>query len=129
MTPLEVVAAVLVATGTFFGFVAMVGLLRLPDLYSRLHSASKSDTLGSVLSLAGIAVVLGISTESMKLVFLLVFLFVTSPTAAHAIARAAKEQEVEPAGAHARLGDGDGERDTEVDVGVGVDADGRGGEL
>lgn len=101
MTPLEILAALLVAVGTFFGFVATVGIIRLPDLYSRLHAASKSDTLGSVLSLAGIAVVLGLSTESIKLVFLLLFLFVTSPTAAHAIARAAKEQEVEP------VGDGD----------------------
>jgi multicomponent Na+:H+ antiporter subunit G len=98
MTPLEIVATVLVVVGTFFGFVATVGIIRLPDLYSRLHAASKSDTLGSVLSLAGIAVVLGLTTESMKLVFLLVFLFVTSPTAAHAIARAGKEQDVEPVG-------------------------------
>jgi multicomponent Na+:H+ antiporter subunit G len=111
MTPLEIVAAAFVAAGTFFGFVAMVGILRLPDLYARLHAASKSDTLGSVLSLAGIAVVLGVSTESVKLVFLLVFLFVTSPTAAHAIARAAKEQEVEPVGEHAQLADVDGDGD------------------
>jgi len=106
MTPLEILAALLVVVGTFFGFVATVGIIRLPDLYSRLHAASKSDTLGSVLSLAGVAVVLGIGTESMKLVFLLVFLFVTSPTAAHAIARAAKEQEVEPAGDDAWFDDG-----------------------
>jgi len=98
MTPLEIVATAFVVVGTFFGLVATVGIIRLPDLYSRLHAASKSDTLGSVLSLVGLAIVLGLSTESMKLVFLLVFLFVTSPTAAHAIARAAKEQEVEPVG-------------------------------
>lgn len=98
MTPLEWVAAALVVGGTFFGFVATVGLVRLPDLYARLHSASKSDTLGSVLTLAGLAVVLGLRTESMKLLFLLLFLFLTSPTAAHAIARAGKEQDVEPAG-------------------------------
>jgi len=98
MTPVEILAALLVAVGTFFGFVATVGIIRLPDLYSRLHAASKSDTLGSVLSLAGIALVLGLRTESMKLVFLLVFLFLTSPTAAHAIARAGKEQDVEPVG-------------------------------
>lgn len=108
MTPMEILAALLVGVGTFFGFVATVGIIRLPDLYSRLHAASKSDTLGSVLSLAGIAVVLGLSTESMKLVFLLVFLFVTSPTAAHAIARAAKEQEVEPVGDNARFDEGEG---------------------
>jgi multicomponent Na+:H+ antiporter subunit G len=98
MTPLEILAALLVVVGTFFGFVATVGIIRLPDLYSRLHAASKSDTLGSVLSLAGLALVLGLRTESLKLVFLLVFLFLTSPTAAHAIARAAKEQDVEPTG-------------------------------
>lgn len=98
MTPLEIVATAFVVVGTFFGLVATVGIIRLPDLYSRLHAASKSDTLGSVLSLAGLAVVLGLTTESVKLVFLLVFLFVTSPTAAHAIARAAKEQDVEPVG-------------------------------
>ncbi|MFB6304991.1 MAG: monovalent cation/H(+) antiporter subunit G [Haloferacaceae archaeon] len=98
MTPVEWLAAVLVVVGTFFGFVAMVGIVRLPDLYARLHSASKSDTLGSVLTLAGLAVVLGVRTESMKLLFLLLFLFLTSPTAAHAIARAGKEQDVEPAG-------------------------------
>jgi len=96
MTPVEWLAAVLVAVGTFFGFVATVGLIRLPDLYARLHSASKSDTLGAVLTLAGLAVVLGVGTESAKLLFLLLFLFLTSPTAAHAIARAGKEQEVEP---------------------------------
>jgi multicomponent Na+:H+ antiporter subunit G len=107
MTPMEILAALLVVVGTFFGFVATVGIIRLPDLYSRLHAASKSDTLGSVLSLAGVAVVLGLSTESVKLVFLLVFLFVTSPTAAHAIARAAKEQEVEPVGDNARFDEGE----------------------
>lgn len=98
MTPVEWLAAVLVAVGTFFGFVAVVGIIRLPDLYARLHAASKSDTLGSVLTLAGLAAVLGVGTESAKLVFLLLFLFLTSPTAAHAIARAGKEQGVEPAG-------------------------------
>jgi multicomponent Na+:H+ antiporter subunit G len=101
MTPVEYLAAALVVGGTFFGLVATVGIIRLPDLYSRLHAASKSDTLGSVLALAGTAAVLGISTESMKILFLLLFLFLTSPTAAHAIARAGKEQEVEPVGENA----------------------------
>lgn len=110
MTPVEYLAAALVLGGTFFGFVATVGLLRLPDLYSRLHAASKSDTLGSVLAIAGTAIVLGISTESMKMVFLVVFLFLTSPTAAHAIARAGREQEVEPVGEEASWNDDGGER-------------------
>ncbi|GAB6860063.1 monovalent cation/H(+) antiporter subunit G [Haloplanus litoreus] len=108
MTPVEYLAAALVLGGTFFGFVATVGLLRLPDLYSRLHAASKSDTLGSVLAIAGTATALGASTESMKMVFLLLFLFLTSPTAAHAIARAGREQEVEPVGEEASWDDATG---------------------
>jgi multicomponent Na+:H+ antiporter subunit G len=108
MTPLEYLAAAFVVGGTFFGFVATVGIIRLPDLYARLHAASKSDTLGSVLALAGTAIALGVSTESMKLMFLLLFLFLTSPTAAHAIARAGKEQSVEPSGGDASWTDEDG---------------------
>ncbi|MFB6102802.1 MAG: monovalent cation/H(+) antiporter subunit G [Haloplanus sp.] len=110
MTPLEYLAAALVIGGTFFGFVATVGIIRLPDLYSRLHAASKSDTLGSVLAVAGTVVILGVTTESLKMVFLLLFLFLTSPTAAHAIARAAKEKEVEPAGEDAPWSSEEGEQ-------------------
>jgi multicomponent Na+:H+ antiporter subunit G len=98
MTPVELLAVALVVVGTFFGFVATVGIIRLPGLYARLHAASKSDTLASVLALAGAAVLLGVGIASMKLVFLVLFLFVTSPTAAHAIARAGREENVEPAG-------------------------------
>ncbi|WP_251343539.1 monovalent cation/H(+) antiporter subunit G [Haloplanus halophilus] len=108
MTPVEYLAAALVIGGVFFGFVATVGLLRLPDLYSRLHAASKSDTLGSVLAIAGTAAALGLTTESMKMLFLVLFLFLTSPTAAHAIARAGKEQEVDPVGEEAAWRDEDG---------------------
>ncbi|WP_251330742.1 monovalent cation/H(+) antiporter subunit G [Haloplanus pelagicus] len=108
MTPVEYLAAALVIGGTFFGLVATVGLLRLPDLYSRLHAASKSDTLGSVLAIAGTATVLGVTTESMKMVFLLLFLFLTSPTAAHAIARAGRAQDVEPVGENAAWDEDEG---------------------
>ncbi len=86
----------LVAVGVFFGLVAAVGLLRLPDVYTRTHAASKSDTLGAVLTLAGVALTLQANIATVKVVFLLVFMFLTNPTAAHAIARAAREQGIEP---------------------------------
>jgi multicomponent Na+:H+ antiporter subunit G len=94
--PLGWAAVALGLLGAFFGFVAAVGLLRLPDIYTRTHAASKSDTLAAVLALA--AVVLAIQTElaTFKAVLLLVFVFVTNPTAAHAIARAANDQGIEP---------------------------------
>ncbi|WP_424019521.1 monovalent cation/H(+) antiporter subunit G [Halorientalis pallida] len=86
----------LLVGGVFFGIVAAVGLLRLPDLYTRAHGASKTDTLGAGLSLAAAAVVLGSGLPTVKVVLLLVFLFITNPTAAHAITRAAADQGIEP---------------------------------
>lgn len=96
MAATEYTAVGLVAVGAFFGFVAAIGLVRLPDVYTRTHAASKSDTLGAVLSLAGVAVVIDTRLATVKTVFLLVFMFLTNPTAAHAIARAAREQGIEP---------------------------------
>ncbi|WP_336037149.1 monovalent cation/H(+) antiporter subunit G [Halobacterium yunchengense] len=96
MTPRELAIAALVAGGVFFTFVAAVGLLRLPDVYTRAHGASKSDTLGAGLSVAGVAVTFGADIPTAKAVLLVVFLFLTNPTAAHAIARAAADQGIEP---------------------------------
>lgn len=96
MTPLEWLAVALAAGGVFFGFVAAVGLVRLPDVYTRSHAASKSDTLGSVLSLAAVAIALQSEIATIKVLLLLLFLFLTSPTAAHAVTRAAEDQGIEP---------------------------------
>ncbi len=96
MTPVEIAVAALLGGATFFAFVAAVGVLRLPDLYTRAHAASKSDTLGAVLGLAAVAAVYGAGIPTVKAVFLLVFMFVTNPTAAHAIARAAYDQDIRP---------------------------------
>ncbi|ELZ14192.1 monovalent cation/H+ antiporter subunit G [Halovivax asiaticus JCM 14624] len=90
------VIAVLVVGGLFFAFVSAVGLYRLPDLYTRAHAASKSDTLGSILSLSAVALAFGADVATIKVVMLVVFMLITSPTAAHAIARAAHEQGIEP---------------------------------
>ncbi|WP_431357890.1 monovalent cation/H(+) antiporter subunit G [Halobaculum rarum] len=96
MTVTEAVVIALLFGGLFFAFVAAVGLLRLPDLYTRAHSASKSDTLGAVLTLGAAALALDTGVDTLKLAFLIVFMFITNPTAAHAIARAAADQGIEP---------------------------------
>ncbi|MFB6086108.1 MAG: monovalent cation/H(+) antiporter subunit G [Halodesulfurarchaeum sp.] len=96
MTPLELLIVALVGAGVFFTFVATVGIIRLPDLYSRAHATSKSDTLGTVLSLTGVALVFGLEIHTIKTVFLVLFMFLTNPTAAHAITRAAYDQGIEP---------------------------------
>jgi multicomponent Na+:H+ antiporter subunit G len=96
VTPREVAILLLALGGVFFGVVAAVGLIRLPDLYARTHSVSKSETLGAVFSLAAVALAFDTGFTTMKAVLLLVFMFLTNPTAAHAIARAADEQGIEP---------------------------------
>ncbi|MFC7057621.1 monovalent cation/H(+) antiporter subunit G [Halovenus salina] len=92
----SVAILVLVGLGLFFTFVSTAGVLRLPDIYSRAHTASQADTLGAGFTLAAVALALGLETGSYKTVLLLFFIFITNPTAAHAIARAAEEEGIEP---------------------------------
>lgn len=96
MTPRELAVVALLAGGVFFVFVGAVGIIRLPDLYTRTHATSKSDTLGVVLSLAAAALVFETVEFQLKVVALLLFMLVTTPTATHAIARAAFDQGMEP---------------------------------
>lgn len=95
-TVVELTVLVLAAGSVFFTLVATVGILRLPDLYARAHAASKADTLGAGLGLAAVAVVFGPSRSSLKVVMLIAFVYLTNPTAAHAISRAAYDQGIEP---------------------------------
>jgi len=96
VTPQEIAVAVLVAGGAFFALVAAVALLRLPDIYTRTHGASKSDTLGAGLALAAVALTFGAEISTVKAALLILFMFLTNPTAAHAIARAAADQGIDP---------------------------------
>ncbi|MFQ5898347.1 MAG: monovalent cation/H(+) antiporter subunit G [Candidatus Methylomirabilia bacterium] len=86
---MAVVIVVLLGAGLFFQAVASLGVLRLPDFYSRLHALSKAETLGVLLALGSVAVWQGFSLVSLKVLFVAVFFFLTNPTASHAIARAA----------------------------------------
>lgn len=92
----EIAVLLLTGSGVFFAIVAAIGLVRLPDVYTRTHSASKSETFGAVLTLAAVAITFGLSLSTLKTVLLLVFMFLTNPTAAHAIVRAAADQNIEP---------------------------------
>ncbi len=77
------------AAAVFFTFVGAVGLLRLPDVYTRAHAASKADTLGAGFAVLAAGVAFGSGTEAIKAGLLLLFVYYTNPTAAHAIAGAA----------------------------------------
>ena len=75
--------------GGFFLFVGALGMVRLPDFWSRLHAASIIDSAGMGLILVGLALQGGLTLATAKLLLILLFLAVTGPTAAHAVANAA----------------------------------------
>ncbi len=81
--------------GTFFCIVGGVGLLRMPDFWARTHAAGVTDTLGAGLILLGLMIQGGASLVTLKLLMILGFLYVASPTAAHALVRAAQSHGVE----------------------------------
>ncbi len=88
-------AVVLVVTGAFFLTVGTIGLLRLPNVYNRLHATSKATTLGaSSIALAG-WVYFGPAGSGLKALVTVVFLFLTAPTGGHMISRSAQRMGVE----------------------------------
>ena len=82
-------AAVLLTLGCLAMLSASIGLLRFPDFYSRIHPAGKSDTLGISFILTGLMVWEGFTMVSLKLLIMLVFMLIASPTATHALAKSA----------------------------------------
>ena len=87
---------VCLVSGGVFVLIGGVGLLRLPDVYARMHAAGVTDTLGAGLMLVGLAFQSGLSHATVKLVLIFVFLVFTSPTATHAVARAASHSGLAP---------------------------------
>jgi len=86
---LDVASWALLLGGGFFVFVGGLGLFRMPDFYTRIHAASLTDTMGAGMILAGMMLQAGWSLNSGKLLMILIFIFFTSPTSTHALAKAA----------------------------------------
>lgn len=86
-----IVVTILLICGLIFFAGGTVGILRFPDFYSRLHPAGKLDTMGSLLMLIGLALFnlhyfsLGTLLTSLKIILIIVFIFLASPTAVHGI--------------------------------------------
>ena len=93
---LNAISWLLLMSGSFFILTGGVGLLRLPDVYSRMHAAGMTDTLGAGLFIAGMAVQGGFTLVSVKLLIILVFILFTSPTATYALANAVWSGGVQP---------------------------------
>ena len=85
----DILATVAVVLGTVFGVLSAVGILRMPDVYIRLQVASKASSLGIALLMLGVAVHFGELDVTVRALLVVVFLFLTTPVAAHVIGRAA----------------------------------------
>jgi multicomponent Na+:H+ antiporter subunit G len=82
--------------GSFFSVTGGIGLVRLPDFYTRMHAGGVTDTLGAGLIMLGLTLQSGWSLTTAKLVIILFFLLITSPTSCHALAHSARLQGLEP---------------------------------
>ncbi len=93
---IDALAVILIVLGAAFFVAGTVGLLRFPDFYCRTHAATKCDTLGAGLLLAGLALRQGLDPETVKLVALIALVAVYSPISGHALARASFRSGLEP---------------------------------
>lgn len=93
---IDVLSWVCIVAGAFVLLVSAVGVLRLPDVFTRFHAAGMTDTLGAGLTLTGLILQAGFSLVAVKLVVIWLFLWATSPVATHSVTRAALLGGVEP---------------------------------
>lgn len=90
----NILIALFLIGGLFFFLVGTVGLIRLPDVFTRMHATTKSDTLGAGLIIVAAMIHLGWDIVVIKLLFILIFIWITNPTAAHIISKAVYHKEV-----------------------------------
>lgn len=83
----DVTGYILITIGVLFDIFGCIGLVRFPDVYNRLQASTKCVTLGTIMLLVGVALVSGIGPTASRAVICAVFILITSPTAAHAIAK------------------------------------------
>ena len=93
---LSVVTWALLLSGAFFLVTGALGMVRLPDVFTRMHAAGMTDTMGAGLILVGLCVYSGANLVTVRLILVLAFLWFTSPIATHALAKAALSGGTEP---------------------------------
>ena len=93
---MEILSMVFIVAGLFFLVVAAIGVIRLPDVFSRAHAISLTDSLGAFLTLIGIALHEGLSTNMLKILVVLALLYIINPVITHATVRAALRSGLKP---------------------------------
>lgn len=93
---LDVLSWLAIAGGLFFMLVGTFGILRMPDVYTRLHAAGMTDTMGAGMILAGLCFQTPEAPVILRLLLILLFLWFTSPIATHSLAKAALHGDMDP---------------------------------
>jgi len=89
---LNIIIIFCLTSGLFFFVVGVVGLVRMPDVFTRMHATTKCDTMGAGLIFLGLIIWQGMSFISLNILVILIFVWLTNPTAAHAIAKSAYQR-------------------------------------
>jgi multicomponent Na+:H+ antiporter subunit G len=84
--------SILILAGSLFVLIASIGLIRFKDLYSRMHVTTKASSFGIMLILIGVSFYLNISEVYLKAFFVIIFIYLTAPLAAHSIAKSSKDR-------------------------------------
>jgi len=92
----DILSWILLVAGGAFCIIGALGLVRMPDFFTRMHAASVTDTLGAGLILLGLMLQAGFTLVTVKLIVLGLLIFFTSPTATHALAQAALARGLQP---------------------------------
>ena len=93
---LNLFADLFVLVGSVVVVIGLIGVYRMPDFYTRLHAASIVDTMGAMFIILGLVIYAGINLISVKLILILLFILITTPAAAHALAKSALHGKLEP---------------------------------
>lgn len=93
---IDTLSWILLTLGGALAVIGAVGMLRFPDVFTRLHAAGITESSASIFILAGLMLQAGASLVSLRLLLILVFLLFTGPVAVHALARAALADNVKP---------------------------------
>ena len=93
---MNALSIIFIVSGLFFLIVAAIGVIRLPDVFSRSHAVSLTDSLGAFLMLFGVALHEGIGINALKILVVLVLLYILNPVISHATIRAALRAGLKP---------------------------------
>jgi len=97
---IDILSAILLLAGSVFVIIGGIGMLRLPDFFTRLHAAGITDTAGAGLILLGLLLQAGFGIIGIKIILMFLLIFIASPTASHALAKSAVYDDLEPWRAH-----------------------------